>query len=343
MIENKDGNAAAKNPPFKWLYHNYRLNHIPWRRHLEWPWRMFRLTKAFLFSRRSFEMEGFRVAVTNICNAACVFCTYPQMKMEKFVMNIDTLKAALPLLNLKDQPYVNVTPSVGDSLIDPKLREKVELLIAEGHKVQVVTNAILLHTHMDWMLELGSHFYNLNLSLPNFDPKEYEVQFGVDKGAQTMRNVRTILERNEALGQPLAIRVQIRNREPAHVEKANPHYKAMKKYFHGKVDCWFTTQWENWSYALELGTWSKHMINGMRTSPIINRPCRNLRFGLVNPDGGVRMCGVRMVDTDQDGMLIGKVGDSIEQLNARGKVIRDKFYHGEMPKVCYGCSFYNPE
>jgi hypothetical protein len=50
-----------------------------------------------------------------------------------------------------------------------------------------------------------------------------------------------------------------------------------------------------------------------------------------------------VVGTDQDDLLIGKVGDSVESLNANAVVIRNGFYHGEYPKVCRGCSFYNPE
>lgn len=85
------------------------------------------------------------------------------------------------------------------------------------------------------------------------------------------------------------------------------------------------------------------MRKRLRWCPQIKRPCRNIRFGLVNPDGGLRLCGCRVVGTDQDDLLVGKVGDTMESLNANASKIRDGFYRGEYPKVCKNCSFYNPE
>ncbi len=323
------------------LYRIYFVNDLPFRHRIDPLFRIANCLKAWLFPRRQFTIENFRVAVTNICNAACCFCTYPQTKMAGKVMKLEMFTAAMRYFDRRFA--VDLTPAVGDPLVDPGLKDKVQAMIADGYRWQFTTNSILIEKHMDWMLAEAAHCECVYLSIPGFDPEQYEVQYGVNKGHQVVTGLLKFLIANEMMGQPLRVRVQIRNREKESETLDSPCYQDFKPYLHGRVTLHFTRIWDNWSWALDMSTWSEHMRKRLRWCPQIKRPCRNLRSGLVNPDGGLRLCGCRVVGTDQDDLLIGKVGDSMESLNAAATKIRDSFYLGVFPNACQGCSFYNPE
>ena len=324
-----------------WAYRTYFINDLPLRHRLDPLLRIGNCVKATLFPRKQYRIEDFRVAVTNICNAACVFCTYPLTKMKGKVMSLETFAQAMPYFGKQFQ--VDLTPAVGDPLVDPGLEQKVELLAESGYKCQFTTNGILMSKHADWLLKYGKTIVCVYLSVPSFDPADYKVQYGVDKGEQCINGLLDFLRRNDEAGQPLRIRYQVRNREKPSIYKRSPWFQKFKPYFHGRVTYHFSKVWDNWSGAVEFEKWSKYMKKRLRWCPQIAKPCRNLRFGLVNPDGGLRLCGCRVVGTDQDDLLVGKVGDPVDVLNANASAIREKFYRKEYPRVCKGCSFYNPE
>lgn len=298
--------------------------------------------RAWCFPRRKFRIETFRVAVTNICNAACCFCTYPQTVMKGKVMSLDTFLKALEYVD--PLTVLDLTPAVGDPLVDPGLKEKILAAGNAGLVCQFTTNGILLEKH-DWILdpEYSKHIANIFFSVPGFDQDCYKVQFGVDKGREMVVALHRFLRLHEQAGQPIRVRVQVRNREHESQTLNHSSYSQFEKFFHGRVTLHFTKIWDNWSWALDLSTWSEHMKKRLRWCPQIKRPCRNLRFGLVNPDGGLRLCGCRVVGTDQDDLLVGKLGDSVGQLNSAAVTIRNGFYSGRFPKACQKCSFYNPE
>lgn len=323
------------------IYRFYYFSNIPFRRRLDPLIRIANCIKASLFPRKDYTIEEFRVAVTNICNAACCFCTYPQAVMKSKVMSLETFLNAIPYFSHLFP--VDLTPAIGDPLVDPKLEQKVMALSEKGFKCQFTTNGILLERHMSWIFRRHEDISVILLSIPGFDPSQYAVQYGVDKGQQVCAAIYSLLETNERLGQPLRILVQIRNREHKKYTLRSEEYKWFKPFIHGRVTLHFTEIWDNWSGAVDMSTWSKHMLKRIRWSPQIGRPCRNLRFGLVNPDGGLRLCGCRVIGTDQDDMIIGKVGDTKEQLHAKALEIRNGFYKGRFPFVCRNCSFYNPE
>lgn len=324
-----------------WLRRSYVLNDLPLRHRIDPVLRVLNILRAMVIPAKEYRIEDFRLAVTNICNAACCFCSYPMAVMKGKVMSLETVEAMKGYW--RGQFAVELTPAIGDPLVDPGLEKKVETIVAAGYKVSFTTNGILLAKHNHWIIKHARHFTALYLSIPGFDPAEYEVQYGVDKGRQAMEGLLQLLQMNAAAGQPLCVRVQIRNREKESDTLNSDGYLPFKRYMHGNVSMHFTKVWDNWSGVVDVATWSTYMRKRLRWSPQINRPCRQLRGVLVNPDGGIRLCGCRVIKTDQDDMLIGKVGDLVKELTARATSIRNLFYDGVFPTVCRGCSFYTPE
>lgn len=326
-----------------WLSRTYLFSDMPGRSMLE-PLRQKAMAlKAKLFPKKDYKIETFRLSSTNICNAACCFCSYPQTKMAHNVLPMSTLRSAIPLIKSTGQYAVDLTPAVGDPLVDAGLEDKVRLLIFEGYKVTFTTNGILLDKHMHWILELAKHFTCLYFSLGDFDRATYYIQYGKDKGERVFQNLCQLLQHNEALGQPLTIRLQVRNREHPNHTKRSADYGVLKKYLHGKVSIHFTPFWDNMSGEVDFATWSNYMLKRLRKPIKSNKPCSQLRSAIVLADGGIRLCGCRVLKDEHDGLVVGKVGDNLNTLNTNATKIRDGFYRNERPTVCQTCSLYSPE
>lgn len=328
------------------LGRHFWFNDMPGRAMLDKPLQLAKAAKATLFPRRSFAIEVFRASPTNICNAACVFCAYPQAKangMPGHVMSMETFRSAMPFFARLNQRVVDLGPAVGDPLVDPKLGEKAMLLAQHGYKWQFTTNGILLHKHLDWIFDNSASCECIYVSFGSLDPEEFKLQYGVDKGEQLNQNLRNLLARNNYTEQPLEIKVMFRNREHSKHTLQSPTFQALKHYFHGRVSYHFTHVWDNWSDAVDFSKWSKHMKSRIRWVPKLNKPCVNLRTALVNPDGKVRLCGCRVVKTEDDDLVVGSTADSYDTLNGNAAAIRQGFYKGIRPEVCQKCSFYSPE
>ena len=86
-------------------------------------------------------MEG-----TNICNAACVFCAYPQMERRKSTLPMADFERVVDEYVAMGGRHVSLTPIVGDPFVDRFLFERLDYLaripaIASFH---LFTNAILM-------------------------------------------------------------------------------------------------------------------------------------------------------------------------------------------------------
>lgn len=324
-----------------WAERTYWISDLPFRDRLEPLFILVRSVRALVFPKSAYRIENLRVAVTNICNAACVFCNYPLRTMKGRVMSLETFKAAMPYF--AGQLHVDLSPTIGDPLVDPGLRDKALLLFERGYKIHLTTNGVLIAKHADWLLEHAANVACIYFSTPSFDAADYQVQYGVDKGEQCMNGIYDFLRRNDAMGQPIIVRYHVRNREHPSTYLKSEAFKRFKPLFHGRVSYHFSPYWDNWSGAVQWEKWSDYMRDRVRSVPQIARPCKQLRGAIVNPDGEVRLCGCRLIGTDKDDLRVGKLGDSIELLTANAVKIRQQFYTKDYPTVCRGCSFYTPE
>ena len=85
------------------------------------------------------------------------------------------------------------------------------------------------------------------------------------------------------------------------------------------------------------------MLDKIKISKPINRPCKALNGALVNPDGTIRLCACRVVTSDHDDLIIGDCNNTWEELEKNAIKIRNRYYKMDFPEACRGCSFYNPE
>src|SRR3989338_2398722 len=65
---------------------------------------------------------------TNICNAECVFCAYPEMQRPKKVMAMVFFKSVIDQYVAMNGTEVDLTPIVGDPFVDGKIFERLDYL-----------------------------------------------------------------------------------------------------------------------------------------------------------------------------------------------------------------------
>jgi MoaA/NifB/PqqE/SkfB family radical SAM enzyme len=71
--------------------------------------------------------------VTNICNAKCTFCAYPKVVANKTlqtgVMSFEVFKKAVDEWAALGGQSLDLTPVVGDPLVDPGILDKVDYAV----------------------------------------------------------------------------------------------------------------------------------------------------------------------------------------------------------------------
>jgi radical SAM protein with 4Fe4S-binding SPASM domain len=302
-------------------------------------WRFLRRIKAKIFPKRKYALQALRFAITNICNAKCVFCSYPRLALKSQMMSMEVFEKSLQLLDKKILT-VDLSPAVGEPTVDKTWKEKVNLAHKIGYKVAFSTNGWSLINDWEWLLQNYTKFDYIQISIPSFDERNYKIQYGVDFGKRVIDGLYKLVVNNN---NRIQLNIKVRNRDNPKIEKSSKEYKKFEKFFCEKITCEFTSLWENWSDNVSYDLWSPWMLNKIKVSKPINRPCKALNGALVNPDGTIRLCACRVVKSDHDDLIIGDVNNTWEELEKEAIKIRNRYYKMDFPEACRGCSFYNPE
>lgn len=280
------------------------------------------------------------IATTNICNAKCVFCAYPVTRQRKGVMSDEVFHKARSLVLFRD--YVDLTPTVGDPLIDPKLVERVRDLAQGGRKVSITTNLIGMDRSMaDALLWAG--ISEVFVSIPSFSPNDYFATYGVDKCGDAISGLHFLIAEiraRQCMGWKSAkVHIRFRNRLKPSEVMAHTEFKRLVASNLDILTFNFTPSFDNWGGTI------KELPKGMvlrRQGVDGNRICKGLKHLSVLFDGKVRLCGCRFKETELDDLVIGDVDDSMEELEFEAIRVQWDFEKGNRPTSCRNCSFYDP-
>ena len=122
------------------------------------------ITPEELFKYRQLAPSSYLVAgVTNICNAKCTFCAYPKVvankTLETGVMSFEVFKKAVDEWAALGGQSLDLTPVVGDPLVDPGILQKVDYAVNKAglKDVYLTTNAILINKNDTYkkLIDLG--------------------------------------------------------------------------------------------------------------------------------------------------------------------------------------------
>jgi len=284
-------------------------------------------------------IAGFNVAVTNICNAKCSFCAYDKVDMPRGVMTSAVFEDGAARWRAYGGTSIDLTPPVGDPLIDPGLAYKLRFAKSLGIRTSITTNAILLKGRSALLLDAGLD--ELFVSLPSMSRVVYQEVYGVDKSVAVNEGLEEFLALNKRRGEPCAVRLRFRNSElPSTIIQHPEFIRIVEPYLSARVKVSFTFAFDNWGGLIE----DSHLSGVMRFKKPIesNLPCVAL-FGVsVRFDGTLRACSCRFVKGDCDDLTVGHIRDGFEAASRNSARIISEFTKGNRPETCRKCTLYTP-
>ncbi|HEU5397474.1 MAG TPA: radical SAM protein [Verrucomicrobiae bacterium] len=326
---------------------------LKWRRRWTY-WRVSRrgVSPEQLYPHRHLVKSSLLITgVTNICNAKCSFCAYPRVVENKTlqtgVMPFETFKKAADEWGALGGEDLDLTPVVGDPLVDPGILEKLDYAVHQAHikRVYLTTNGILLDRNDTYKKLIDLGVAGVFISTQGANKAAYEKTYGVKKYDEAMSGIRHLLEYNRSKGEPAGIVIRFRNSEtPGEIIRSRDFVDYIKPFLSPRVRVNFTVDFDNWG-----GTIQASDLNGFmklrELPPQINVPCGGLFGFSVRHDGSVRLCGCRLVSSDLDDLVVGNIHEkSLTEISRSDKAweIIKGFYSGKRPETCVGCTLYNP-
>jgi radical SAM protein with 4Fe4S-binding SPASM domain len=310
------------------------------------------ITPEELFEHRHLDAAtaSLNTGVTNICNAKCTFCAYPKVVANKTlqtgVMSFEIFKKVVDEWSVAGGQSLDLTPVVGDPLVDPGLLEKVDYAVnhARIKNVSLTTNAILLNKNGTYkrLVDLGVGVF---ISTQGASKEAYEKIYGVKHYDEVMANLRLLFDYNKSKGEPSRIVVRFRNHErPSQIIRSTDFQKNIRPYLSERVRINFTVDFDNWGGTIQAENMSGFM-RLRQLPPRLDVPCRSLFGFAVRHDGKVRLCGCRLTTNDNDDLVVGNIREKslleISKSDEAWKIIKG-FYNGERPKTCRECTLYSP-
>jgi radical SAM protein with 4Fe4S-binding SPASM domain len=322
------------------------------RRFAYWRAARHHVTPDELWQYRHLQVGGaLQTGVTNICNAKCSFCAYPKVVANKTlqtgIMSFVVFKQAVDEWAALGGHSLDLTPVVGDPLVDPGLLEKVDYAVHQARikTVMLTTNAILLNRNDTYKRLIDLGIGAVFISTQGTSKEAYEKVYGVKHYPEVISGLRNLLEYNRQKGEPAAIVIRFRNAEkPSQIVRSPDFIKHIKPFLSAKVRINFTVDFDNWG-----GTIKPEDVSGFmklrQLPPALDLPCQALFGFVVRHDGNVRLCGCRLVTSDMDDLVVGNIRNkSLQEISSSPEAwaIIKGFYSGQRPQTCRECTFYRP-
>jgi radical SAM protein with 4Fe4S-binding SPASM domain len=310
------------------------------------------VTAEQLFEHRSLVPSAYLVTgVTNICNAKCTFCAYPKVVANKTlqtgVMSFEIFKKAIDEWAAMGGQSLDLTPVVGDPLVDPGILDKVDYAVNRAglKDVYLTTNAILINRNETYKKLIDLGIAAVYISTQGARKEAYEKIYGVKHYDEAMSGIRNLMDYNRQKGEPARIVVRFRNHEkPSEIINSPDFKKNILPYLSERVRINFTVDFDNWGGTIKAEDMSGFM-RLRELPPMLNVPCKNLFNFAVRHDGRVRLCGCRLTTNDNDDLVVGNIREkTLMQLSESDESwdIIKGFYKGQRPKTCLECTFYQP-
>ncbi|MEK7234271.1 MAG: radical SAM protein [Elusimicrobiota bacterium] len=285
---------------------------------------------------QSLYIEG-----TNICNARCIFCAYPQMMRPKKTMPLDHFKNVIDQYALMGGSEVDLTPIVGDPFADRFLFERLDYLnsLPDIRRFHFFTNAILMGSE-DYpkLAAYGSKLTVYN-SFGGFTRPVYHQVMGVDKFDEAVGAIRGLIEAKRRSGSELGIQVNLR--VPPGDAKGEFWDYLRSCAAEGLISIDGINAFDSWAGAIKEEDLASAGL-AARPMPEKRGPChRLLTTPVVLADGRVNACACRDVEAE---LIIGDLKDqSLAQILSGDKLheLIEQHDRGEFPPVCQRCTYYD--
>lgn len=277
---------------------------------------------------------------TNICNASCVFCAYPQMERPKVTMPMMTFRKAIDEYLALGPAEVDLTPIVGDPFADKHLFERLDDLSSrpDVKRFHFYTNAILMKTaQIERLMPYGGRFW-IFCSFGGFTKESYHRIMGVDKFEEAVANIRDLIEAKIRTGSQIRIQVNLRVPKGEAGNEFGEYLSRRKQ--EGVISLDGVDDYDNWGGKINDETLRAAGLVP-KPPPVHDGPCRRLLTGpVVLSDGRVNACCCRDVEAT---LIIGDInkehlGDILS--GPRLKDLLARHAKGDFPDICKTCTKY---
>lgn len=291
--------------------------------------------EALRSAPRNFYIEG-----TNLCNASCVFCAYPQMARPKVEMSMDVFRQVVDEYVAMGGRGVSLTPIVGDPFVDRQLFERLDYLASrqELRGFYFYTNAILMKpaTHAR-LLAYGERLH-IHVSLGGFNRESYRQVMGVDQFVLVRRNLSALVEAKRETSSRTGITVHLRG--PKADRQGDFWQECLAWQATGLVRLQDTPAFDSWAGKIAASDLRAADLKPM-PRPYKRGACQLLFMKpVVLADGRVNACACRDVEAE---LVIGDLRESSLAEIWHGDGIRDlieRHERGDFPDVCRRCTWY---
>ena len=277
---------------------------------------------------------------TNICNARCAFCAYPQMERPKVTMSMEVFGKAIDEYLALGPAEIDLTPIVGDPFVDKFLFERLDDLAArpEVTRFHFYTNAILAKPEQfERLMGYGDRFW-IFCSFGGFDRATYHRVMGVDKFDEAVAAIRGLIEAKIRTGS--SIRLNVNLRVPLGSEGGEFWDYLRRRQAEGVITIGGVMDYDNWGGKITDDVLRKAGLVP-KSPPKHDGACRRLLTGpVILADGRVNACCCRDVEAT---LIIGDIkekpladilaGPELKELIARHE--KDDF-----PEICKLCTKY---
>jgi radical SAM protein with 4Fe4S-binding SPASM domain len=278
---------------------------------------------------RPYELH---LELTNLCNANCIFCPYQFQTRPTETMRDEVFEKAVADYVAEGGGSVQLTPIVGDALIDPRFLERVRRLSArpEIDRIQLTTNAILVDRFGAEAI-VASGLTTITISIAGFDQAMYERVYRSKQYPRVHRNVLALLAANKRAGNPVNIVIGLRPDRPLDEVARQPDFKEVLAY---RPELDFT-----WSFTSAGGRITREMLPPemrLRARVAKRESCVQTYNGpMVLADGTVMACScVAALDAARD---LG-IGNVMER--PLGEIWRSE--HMRKLRASFGTEHLNP-
>ena len=291
------------------------------------------------------KIEGLIIVSTTFCNANCVFCANRYLKDKRETMSFNIFKKIVNEYKEIGGKSVSITPTIGDIFTDPNIFQKIRYLEKKNISYSFYTNGILLESYIDDILK--SNLKTLYIDIADVISKHDAEVFQISEVISQNRldAILILLKRIEKEKSKLIVQFSFRGkRTPKKIFtdlKKSPFFKFYKKRI---LKLSFLQSYDNWGGLITkkdlLG------IQKLKRPPQIRKyPCQALFNISILPNGDIRLCGCRCLDTFNDELIIGNIKkDSLSSLvkSEKWKNLLNPINTKNIPTVCQNCSFYRP-